>query len=546
MMKRVSTLLIWLVCVACGWAQNTYSERGDGIGARTGFMALSAADSERIERVAGFARAAELAQSTQGLPSGVAAANVDDFGADPTGTVDSSPAIQAAMDSGIAHIVFTSSGTYKVNAPVVIAPLKAIANTNMNDARIGRHVDGGGARIVAAGGIGNAFKIVTAAWPNNQRHLWFHGFRFDGSVTGAFVKFDTGASWHNHFSDLWTVAGAACTALLQFHNVDPRANPGDFSVRGVNSGCKYTIEFSVASGGLRDFDDFVIEEVSNGSIDPNSAALFVGNNGALIYSEIRNVQKGGDGHGIYAGGNAMIAKSRIARMYLEPHAGNSHYAVAGNLYSCVLENLWAYIKSHTAPWPAGMTDVRIVYGIVRDSTIRNVGIHSTAAAGPPYAVTYYPAIQIQGGGDVTVDFARRYIQNGIAMGAASSVAPVYWVNTPISLHINSTTSLQAWMVSDSIIDNVNQAVAATVTLPTAADGYRVRFVMATPGFAYHIKPAVGNRVFLDGTALADGNRVSNPKPAVGDAVSCYTFRSGVSSHAWICRGESGTWVNGGQ
>jgi hypothetical protein len=101
-------------------------------------------------------------------------------------------------------------------------------------------------------------------------------------------------------------------------------------------------------------------------------------------------------------------------------------------------------------------------------------------------------------------------------------------------------------VSDSIIDNVNQTGAATITLPSAADGYRVRFVMATPGLAYHIKPAVGNRVFLDGTAFADGNKLSNPKPAVGDAVSCYTFRSGAGSHAWNCRGESGTWVNGGQ
>jgi hypothetical protein len=511
-----------------------------------GFVTLSPADAERVVQVAGVARGAAPGQGVQALPSAVAAANVDDFGADPTGSVDSSAAIQAAMDSGIPHILFSSSGTYKVNTPIVVSPLKANANTNMNDARAGRHVDGGGARIVAAGGIANVFKIVTAAYPNNQRHLRFHGFRFDGSVTGAFVKFETGASWHNHFSDLWTVAGVACTALLQFHNVDPRANPGDFSVRGVNSGCKYTIEFSVAAGGLRDFDDFVIEEVSNGSTDPNSATLFVGNNGALIYSEIRNVQKGGDGHGIYAGGNAMIAKSRIARMYLEPHAGNSHYAVAGNLYSCVLENLWAYIKSHAAPWPAGMTDVRIVYGVVRDSTIRNVGIHSTTAAGPPYAVTYYPALQIQGGGEITVDFARKYIQNGIAIGAGSPVAPVYWVNAPIPLRVNSTTALAAWMVSDSIIDNVNQAGAATVTLPSAADGYRVRFVMATPGFAYHIKPAVGNRVFLDGTGLADGNKVSNPKPAVGDAVSCYTFRSGASSHAWICRGEGGTWINGGR
>jgi hypothetical protein len=542
----IPIVIFCCVAVLCGRAQNAYSESGDDIRARTGFMALSAADSERIERVAGVARAAALAQSAQELPSGVAAASVDDFGADPTGGVDSAAAIQAAMDSGIPHIVFTASGTYKVSSPIVVAPLKAAANVNLNDARVGRHVDGRGARIVGAGGIANVFKIVTAAYPNNQRHLRFHGFRFDGSVTGAFVKFETGASWHNHFWDLWTVAGAAGTALLQFHNLDPRANPGDFSVRGVNSGCKYTIEFSVAAGALRDFDDFVIEEVSNGSADPNSAAVFVGNNGALIYSEIRNIQKGGDGHGIYAGGEAMIAKSRIARMYLEPHAGNSHYAVAGNLYSCVIENLWAYIRNHAAPWPAGMTDVRVVYGVVRDTTIRNVGIHSTTAAGPPYAVTYYPAIQIQGGGEVTVDFARKYVQNGVAMSGGSAVAPVYWVNAPIPLRVNSTTALAAWMVSDSIIDNVNQTRAATVTLPTAADGYRVRFVMATPGVAYHIKPAGGSRIFLDGTGLADGNKVSNSSPSVGDALSCYTFRNGATSHAWICRGEGGTWINGGQ
>ena len=121
LMKCVPVALICCVSVACGWEQNAYSERGDGIHGRVGFVTLSPADAERVVQVAGVARGAAPGQGVQALPSAVAAANVDDFGADPTGSVDSSAAIQAAMDSGIPHILFSSSGTYKVNTPIVVS-----------------------------------------------------------------------------------------------------------------------------------------------------------------------------------------------------------------------------------------------------------------------------------------------------------------------------------------------------------------------------------------------------------------------------------------
>ncbi len=468
-------------------------------------------------------------------PTGASVVNVDQFGADPTGLRDSTAAIQGAVNANVHHLLFTAGGTYLVHAPIIIPPLP-----DANLTAIGRDLDGDGARILASGGVSNVFRITTSTWPNMQLNLKFHDFIFDGAVKESFIKFETAAASNNHFYNIHTTHRPSCTSLLQLSNVSATAQPGMFSVRNLAANCKYTVSLSVDEGALGDFDNFRLEELVNASLDPDSAVIRVGDNARLVYSDVNNILKGGDGNGISTSTlNSYILKSRIARMYLEPTVGKIHYGIYAGMVDTIVENIWAYIVDHKA-----MPDVKAVYLFGSGNSVRNIGIHSRVASGPPYASTYYPAIKIGFGSNNTIEFDPQYLLNGFeAYDDATSAT--HFTNAPFPIVRNSSSMLQKWMLADSIIDNYEQRVAITLTLPPAAVGYRVRFTISTPGHALGVKPSTTNKIYLDGKSLAVGKEVLNRSPTIGDALLCYSFRSGRSAYDWICRSEGGAWVDGG-
>jgi hypothetical protein len=109
----------------------------------------------------------------------------------------------------------------------------------------------------------------------------------------------------------------------------------------------------------------------------------------------------------------------------------------------------------------------------------------------------------------------------------------------------STITLTAAEVTNTIIDNYGQSAPMTLTLPAAAAGYNFVMSISTTGNAVHIKAGASDKIYLDGTALDDADKVSLVTPAVGNWASFFTFRSGASTYDWVCNAVNGTWTDGG-
>jgi hypothetical protein len=461
------------------------------------------------------------------------------YGADPTGVTDSTAAIQAAITAAGQTPVWFPFGVYKISNILTLPPI-----TNSDLVSAGYTLLGNNSRINCTGGIANAFKITTAAYPTSQRFATIQDFVFDGTVTGAFVKSETSANFVNTFRNLRAVPGASATTLVQFENqAGGLGTPGGLTLEDIHAGSilvPVTIDFQVAGGGGTDFDDVHILRASNAGTAVNSAVVNLGANAHVIHSDISNLIKGGSGHGIYAaGGGSLIDKSRIARIYLEPTADATHYGVYGTVSNSIVENVWGFMADHTVT-----TAMYAVWIAGSNTKITNVGLYSTSAAGPPYASGYYPAIRFDTGTNFLIDFPPEYVANGTAINAA--VTGIRWLRSPVAFQQNASGSLQDYKVRDGLVDNYGQGSANTITLPAASAGQRFRFTATTAGFgAVNIKPAAGEVIILNGTTLVADHKATLATPVVGDALFCYSFRSGASTYEWNCRAEGGTWTDGG-
>jgi len=109
----------------------------------------------------------------------------------------------------------------------------------------------------------------------------------------------------------------------------------------------------------------------------------------------------------------------------------------------------------------------------------------------------------------------------------------------------STDTLIAAEIAGTIINNYGQGAANTQTLPAAAEGLNALFVIATIGNAFHIDVQATDKIYLDGAALDDGDKISNATPAIGDNISIVAFQTGVGAYDWRAQTIQGTWVDGG-
>jgi hypothetical protein len=109
----------------------------------------------------------------------------------------------------------------------------------------------------------------------------------------------------------------------------------------------------------------------------------------------------------------------------------------------------------------------------------------------------------------------------------------------------STGALTASEMASPIINNYGQGAANTQTLPLAAEGHNALFIIATVGNAFHIDVQATDKVYLDGVALDDGDKISNAVPAISDSISIVAFQTGASAYDWRAQTIQGTWVDGG-
>jgi len=109
----------------------------------------------------------------------------------------------------------------------------------------------------------------------------------------------------------------------------------------------------------------------------------------------------------------------------------------------------------------------------------------------------------------------------------------------------ATGNLSAAEVTNTIINNYGQGAETTLTLPAAAAGMNFMLVISTTGNAIHIKAGASDKIYLDGTALDDGDKVSLATPAVANSATFYTIQTGAAAWDWVCQTTLGVFTDGG-
>jgi len=107
-------------------------------------------------------------------------------------------------------------------------------------------------------------------------------------------------------------------------------------------------------------------------------------------------------------------------------------------------------------------------------------------------------------------------------------------------------TLTATQCTNTIISNYNQSEASTITLPAATSGLSFIVTVVTTGVgALHVKAGASDKIYLDGVALDDADKVSLATPAAGDCIAFFTWKSGASTYDWIALTQTGVWADGG-
>ena len=85
-----------------------------------------------------------------------------------------------------------------------------------------------------------------------------------------------------------------------------------------------------------------------------------------------------------------------------------------------------------------------------------------------------------------------------------------------------------------------------VQLPAGAEGYKVTFIMGVTDAAedFYID-VTDNGIYLDGTAIGDGERVWTQEPTIAEMIVCQTFTIDGSTYDWVCNSVLGVWEDKG-
>ena len=104
-------------------------------------------------------------------------------------------------------------------------------------------------------------------------------------------------------------------------------------------------------------------------------------------------------------------------------------------------------------------------------------------------------------------------------------------------------------VTNTRINNRGQSADVnTQTLPTAAEGYKSGVSIGTTKSGYgefNLKAGPTDKIYLDGTALDDGDMVTLATPAIGDCFDFWTFETASGVYDWIVVTGIGTLSDGG-
>ena len=118
------------------------------------------------------------------------------------------------------------------------------------------------------------------------------------------------------------------------------------------------------------------------------------------------------------------------------------------------------------------------------------------------------------------------------------------ISAPTAESITATGTLTAEQCRGSLLDSVGQVAAATHTLPPAAAGLNFTFTCSTTEDV-HFKAGTGDKTYLNGEALDDGDKVSNTAAAVSHNLTFWCFETATGVYDWACATGPGPWIDGG-
>jgi hypothetical protein len=149
-----------------------------------------------------------------------------------------------------------------------------------------------------------------------------------------------------------------------------------------------------------------------------------------------------------------------------------------------------------------------------------------------------------GNSPLTEYLASRFVM-GTGLAASNTETELTLTADLTSVSKTETGTLSVADVSNRVINNYGQGAEMTLTLPAAADGYGFLLQVGTTGHAIHIKAGAGDKIYLDGTALNDADKISLAVPVVGDYVTVWTLQTGEDTFDWIADSGPNYWTDGG-
>ena len=112
--------------------------------------------------------------------------------------------------------------------------------------------------------------------------------------------------------------------------------------------------------------------------------------------------------------------------------------------------------------------------------------------------------------------------------------------------VPSTGDISTAQLRNTILNNYGQSVANTQTLPTCAPGLSALiFISATGVGAFNLKAGASDKIYLDGTALDDGDKVTLAAPLVGNCATVFSVTTGAGAWDWFLNVIVGVWTDGG-
>jgi len=111
---------------------------------------------------------------------------------------------------------------------------------------------------------------------------------------------------------------------------------------------------------------------------------------------------------------------------------------------------------------------------------------------------------------------------------------------------SSDATLTALQCNGSVVTNLGQSGVVTLTLPAAAAGLNLIVTIGTAiASALHVKAGASDKLYLDGTALDDGDKATLATPAIGDTLTLFAFKTAGPAYDWVAVSGNTTWTDGG-